>query len=220
MTSDKAKPVRVYQLAHYLKLASATLISELGQEGFILHREHLSPLTEEMLDKLETLHRVDGGSDPTLKDYRFTIREWEQENPSAPILSRRIVMQTEAIGKKLRYWRKAKKMSQKALADLAGVSPVTINQLETRDRAPRAQTFTMLLKALEMSEHQFLAPVEKERREVEVPVTRVAPAPSAAPSEKRRRVIVLDNIDLELIRQVLSLSFDEKLEVLKYIRAL
>jgi len=219
MNSEKSKPIRIYQLAHHLNLASSTLIEELVREGFILNRQHLNPLTEQMLDKIETLHSVDSGADPKLKDFRFTIREWEQENPSAPILSRRIDMHQEPIGKKLRIWRKAKKMSQKALADLAGVSPVTINQLETRDRAPRAQTFTMLLKALGITEAQFFTEIEREKRKLEVEAPKAAPAPAAPPSE-RRRAVVLDNIDLELIRLVLGLNFDEKIEVLKYIRSL
>lgn len=215
MTSEKAKPIRVYQLAHHLNLASNTLLDELGREGFILKRQHLSPITEQMLDKIEQIHIVDKDADPTLKDFRSTIRLWERENPTAPILSRRHDMQRETIGKKLRYWRKSKKMSQKALADMAGVSPVTINQLETRDRTPRAQTFGLLLKALGITREQFFAEADRVRAEV----TAARPAGVAA-AEKRGRRIRLDNIDLELIGQVLNLNFDEKIAVLKYIRSL
>jgi hypothetical protein len=47
-----------------------------------------------------------------------------------------------------------------------------------------------------------------------------AVAAAAAPVEKRARRIRLDNIDLELINQILGLSFDEKIAVLKYIQSL
>ena len=124
-------------------------------------------------------------------------------------------MARETVGQKLRYWRKSKKLSQKALADMAGVSPVTINQLETRDRTPRAQTFGLLLKALGITREQFFTEADKVRAEV----TAASPA-TGAPLEKRTRRVKLDNIDLELFNQVLSLGFDEKIAVLKYIHSL
>ena len=215
MTTEKAKPIRVYQLAHHFNLASNTLIEELGREGFILKRQHLSPITEQMLDTIVEAHVVDKDADSKLTDFRSTIRQWERENPTAPILSRRHDMQKETVGKKLRYWRKSKKLSQKALADMAGVSPVTINQLETKDRTPRAQTFGLLLKALGITREQFFAEADRVKAEV----TAARPV-SAGPVEKRARRIRLDNIDLELINQVLSLNFDEKIAVLKYIQSL
>jgi transcriptional regulator with XRE-family HTH domain len=213
MNSSRAKPLRVYQLAHHLNLSSATLIDELNREGFILGKQHLTPITEQMLDKVTEIHIANVSADPTLKDFRSTVRQWERENPAAPILSRRHDMQKETIGKKLRYWRKSKKMSQKALADKAGVSPVTINQLETKDRTPRAQTFDMLLGALSITREQFFAEADKRKAEV------IAEKPSAAVPKRARR-IRLSNIDLELINQSLNLTFDEKIAVLKYIDSL
>jgi len=221
MTEERAKPIRIYQLAHHFNLASTTLIEELGKEGFVLRRLHLSPITEQMLDALVRAHTNDPDADQTIKDFRSTIRQWERENPAAPILSRRHDMQKESVGKKLRYWRKSKKMSQKALADAAGVSPVTINQLETKDRTPRAQTFAMLLKALGITREQFFTETERVKAEVTAPklaapVTK--PAPKVVERERRPRRVKLDNIDLELMSLVLNLGFDEKIEVLKYLQ--
>ena len=215
MDAEKTKPIRVYQLAHHLNLASNTLIEELGREGFILKRQHLTPITEQMLDKIEQIHVFNPDVDDKLKEFRNSIRQWERKNPTAPILSRRHDMARETVGQKLRYWRKSKKLSQKALADMAGVSPVTINQLETRDRTPRAQTFGLLLKALGITREQFFTEADKVRAEV----TAASPA-TGAPLEKRTRRVKLDNIDLELFNQVLSLGFDEKIAVLKYIHSL
>jgi|GEM_PF-865494 len=217
MAEEKAKPIRIYQLAHHFNLASTTLIEELGREGFILKRLHLNPITEQMLDALVRAHVVGQNADEKIEDFRTTIRQWERENPAAPILSRRHDMQKESVGKKLRYWRKSKKMSQKALADSAGVSPVTINQLETKDRTPRAQTFAMLLKALGITREQFFTETERVKAEVTAPRP-AAPAPVAKAVERRPRRIKLDNIDLELMSLVLNLGFDEKIEVLKYLQ--
>jgi transcriptional regulator with XRE-family HTH domain len=219
MDTAKAKPIRVYQLAHHFNLASNTLLDELGREGFILKRQHLSPITEQMLDAIVQVHMIDKDSDSTINDFRSTIRQWERENPAAPILSRRHDMAKESVGKKLRYWRKSKKLSQKALADMAGVSPVTINQLETKDRTPRAQTFALLLKALGITREQFFTEMERVKAEVSA-AKPAAPAPKPEPTERRARRVKLDNIDLELINQILGLGFDEKIAVLKYIRSL
>jgi transcriptional regulator with XRE-family HTH domain len=125
-------------------------------------------------------------------------------------------MQRESIGKKLRAWRKSKKMSQKALADMAGVSPVTINQLETKDRTPRAQTFGLLLEALGITKEQFFA--EADKVQAEVAAAKAAPAAPSYVGEKRGRRVRLSNIDLELINQVLNLNFDEKLALLKHMQ--
>jgi transcriptional regulator with XRE-family HTH domain len=219
MDTEKAKPIRIYQLAHHFNLASNTLLDELGREGFILKKQHLSPITEQMLDTLVQIHMINQDSDQTISDFRTTIRQWERENPAAPILSRRHDMAKETVGKKLRYWRKSKKLSQKALADMAGVSPVTINQLETKDRTPRAQTFAMLLKALGITREQFFTEMDRVKAEVSAAKPAAAATPSA-PTERRARRVKLDNIDLELINQILGLGFDEKIAVLKYIHSL
>ena len=219
MTSEKTKPVRLYQLAHHLNLSTKTIIEELGQEGFILKHAHLSPITRQMLTTVLKKYDVDGGDDSQLDDFKNTIVQWEKENPSAPILTRRHDMQRESIGKKLRAWRKSKKMSQKALADMAGISPVTINQLETKDRTPRAQTFGLLLEALGITKEQFFAEADK----VQAKVAAAKATPSAAPTyigERRGRRVRLSNIDLELLNQVLNLNFDEKLALLKHLQTL
>ena len=218
MTSKKAKPIRLYQLAHHFNLSTKTIIEELGQEGFILKHAHLSPITQQMLRTVLEKYEIDGGDNSQLDDFKNTIVQWEKENPSAPILTMRHDMQRESIGKKLRAWRKSKKMSQKALADMAGVSPVTINQLETKDRTPRAQTFGLLLEALGITKEQFFA--EADKVQAEVAAAKAVPATPSYIGEKRGRRVRLSNIDLELINQVLNLTFDEKLTLLKHLQTL
>ena len=220
MTSEKTKPVRLYKLAHHLNLSTKTITDDLVEADFVLKRAHHSPITVHMLDTIIKKHDIESGDDPQLNEYKNTIVRWEKENPSAPILSRRHNMQKESIGKKLRAWRKSKRMSQKALADMAGISPVTINQLETKDRTPRAQTFGLLLEALGITKEQFFA--EAEKVQAEVAVAKPAPAVTTPTyiGERKGRRVRLSNIDLELINQVLNLTFDEKITVLKYLHSL
>jgi transcriptional regulator with XRE-family HTH domain len=128
----------------------------------------------------------------------------------------------ENFGQKLLFWRQKLRLSQNELAKRAGVSPVTIGQIENSDRRPRRQTAEKLIAGLGITEVQLLGmttehPVETAPR---AGAQKPAKEPEMARPTEENIPVLLSNLDLEIINRVLNLTFDAKLDVLKYIRAL
>ena len=126
------------------------------------------------------------------------------------------------FGDRLRFWRRKLTFSQNDLAQKSGVSPVTIGQIETGKRKARRQTMQKLLGGLGISDEQFFgvtheippAPVKIPQMEAS------APAAMPAPAVDKPVPLVLSNLDLEIINRTLNLTFDSKLSLLKYLKAL
>jgi hypothetical protein len=76
----------------------------------------------------------------------------------------------------------------------------------------------LLLEALGITKEQFFA--EADKVQAEVAAAKATPTAPTYIGEKRGRRVRLSNIDLELINQVLNLTFDEKLALLKHLQTL
>ena len=119
------------------------------------------------------------------------------------------------FSEKLKLWRSKTGLSQNALAEKSGVSPVTIGQIETGKRNARRQTLLKLIDGLGISEAKFHTsahtrfdfPTEEDEKDS---------SGKAAPGG----TLTLSNLDLEIINRTLNLSFDNKLEVIKYLNSL
>ena len=127
------------------------------------------------------------------------------------------------FGDKLRFWRRKLTFSQNELAQKSSVSPVTIGQIETGKRKARRQTMQKLLDGLGITDEQFFG-ISHEVPRVAEPsgVTEAGsgagqslPAPVDQPVP-----VILSNLDLEIINRTLNLTFDGKLSLLKYLKAL
>jgi transcriptional regulator with XRE-family HTH domain len=125
------------------------------------------------------------------------------------------------FGQKLLFWRQKLKLSQNELAKRSGVSPVTIGQIEKSDRRPRRTTAEKLISGLGITEVQLLG---LSAESAEAPAKALPHKPAKEPEMGRPTEenvpVLLSNLDLEIINRVLNLTFDAKLDVLKYIRAL
>ena len=128
------------------------------------------------------------------------------------------------FGGRLRFWRRKLKFSQNLLAQKSGVSPVTIGQIETGKRKARKQTMQKLMDGLGISEVQFLGVTQEIAQEIDTSPSQVeAPAIAESVFNKPRDEnvpVILSNLDLEIINRVLNLSFDGKINVLKYLKVL
>lgn len=128
------------------------------------------------------------------------------------------------FGNKLRFWRKKLNFSQNLLAQKSGVSPVTIGQIETGKRKARKQTMQKLLDGLGITDSQFFGITHQVPPDlipaIETPKeSRVITEDMSQPRDKNVPVI-LSNLDLEIMNRVLNLTFDGKISVLKYLKAL
>lgn len=125
------------------------------------------------------------------------------------------------FGDKLRFWRKKMTFSQNELAQKSGVSPVTIGQIETGKRKARRQTMQKLLNGLGITDEQFYGISQEQPAPVQPVIAAAAPAKTAAnPAAGVDAPVILSNLDLEIINRTLNLTFDGKLSLLKYLKAL
>jgi len=114
--------------------------------------------------------------------------------------------------------------SQNLLAQKSGVSPVTIGQIETGKRKARKQTMQKLLDGLGITDSQFFGITHQVPPDpipaIETPKeSQVITEDMSQPRDKNVPVI-LSNLDLEIMNRVLNLTFDGKISVLKYLKAL
>ena len=128
------------------------------------------------------------------------------------------------FGDKLRFWRKKMTFSQNELAQKSGVSPVTIGQIETGKRKARRQTMQKLLNGLGITDEQFYGISQEQPAPVQPVITAAAPAGMAKTAANQTAgadtPVILSNLDLEIINRTLNLTFDGKLSLLKYLKAL
>lgn len=130
----------------------------------------------------------------------------------------------ENFGTKLRYWRNKLGISQNALAQKSGVSPVTIGHIETKKRNSRRQTLQKLMEGLGLSESQFYSegPLFPEKP---APITMTEPVKIQKETSKedtgpQNAPVILSNLDLEIINRTLNLSFEGKITVIRYLKAM
>ncbi|MBL7190610.1 helix-turn-helix transcriptional regulator [bacterium] len=133
----------------------------------------------------------------------------------------------ENFGIKLKFWRKKLGFSQNKLASKSGVSPVTIGQIETGKRKARMSTQQKLVEGLDLTMSQFQGVIKQSVPEppaipMEKPIVyeKPAPPPPPPPATVKEITIVLSNLDLEIINRTLNLTFDAKLDVLRYINSI
>ncbi len=128
------------------------------------------------------------------------------------------------FGDKLRFWRRKLTFSQNELAQKSAVSPVTIGQIETGKRKARRQTMQKLLDGLGITDEQFYGITQEQPAPVQ-PAIAAAPAAGLSDTGVNKTVVndapvILSNLDLEIINRTLNLTFDGKLSLLKYLKAL
>ncbi len=70
-------------------------------------------------------------------------------------------MNLGSVGKYIRQYRKAKKLSQEALAEKADLSVNYIGDIERGERTPSLETFITIVNALEVSSDMLLCDVVK-----------------------------------------------------------
>lgn len=111
----------------------------------------------------------------------------------------------------LKSWRQRFGLTQKELADVAGLSLMTIGQWEAGKTPGRSDTLAKLTRAM--------ASVEKRGRSAE---SVVEPSPdteltldSSLSQGSQEAQLKLNNLDLELINRLLKMSPRAKLEILK-----
>ena len=122
------------------------------------------------------------------------------------------------FGEKLKLWRNKTGLSQNALAEKSGVSPVTIGQIETGKRNARRQTLLKLIDGLGISEAKFhtAAHIRYDYMTSESGAE-IATAKVEAGSTNPSGPVALSNLDLEIINRTLNLSFEGKLQVIRYL---
>ncbi|MCH7578516.1 MAG: helix-turn-helix transcriptional regulator [Chloroflexi bacterium] len=66
---------------------------------------------------------------------------------------------SKEFNERLREWRRRRALSQRELAGLAGVQPVTVARLETGSQQPRPRTIRRLAKALDITVDELQGPI-------------------------------------------------------------
>ncbi len=124
----------------------------------------------------------------------------------------------------LKYWRKKRGYSQLKLAELAGTAALTISQLETGKRKARGKTLEKILSALKVNRGEFFAmreaPPSSAGAEVKPEAAATVMDRQEAAPRKEAGSIRLSNLDLELLNRILNLTFEEKLDALKFLQTL
>ena len=125
------------------------------------------------------------------------------------------------FGEKLKLWRNKTGLSQNALAEKSGVSPVTIGQIETGKRNARRQTLLKLIDGFGISEAKFHTSAHT-RFDYSVGdmASETESAGQTGTSIGGEGPVNLSNLDLEIINRTLNLSLDSKLQVIKYLSTL
>lgn len=125
------------------------------------------------------------------------------------------------FGEKLKLWRNKTGLSQNALAEKSSVSPVTIGQIETGKRNARRQTLLKLIDGLGISEAKFHTSAHV-RYDYLTPETgsEITTAKAESSGRSSSGPLALSNLDLEIINRTLNLSFEAKLQVIRYLNGL
>ncbi len=145
---------------------------------------------------------------------------------------------------KLKDWRKSKKLSQKKLADAAGLSLTTVRLLEMGKQKAQGKTLEKIADAIrqinagvipETEPVEIVTPPRKKAKIEAKPEAVAEPKPEAVAEPKPEAVaepkpetkpllvkvreesspIRLSNLDLELIRRILNMTEREKLNILQ-----
>lgn len=127
------------------------------------------------------------------------------------------------FGDKLRFWRRKLTFSQNELAQKSGVSPVTIGQIETGKRKARRQTMQKLLDGLGITDEQFYGISQEQPAPIQsaaASMTVEQPVTGLKQTADKNVPVILSNLDLEIINRTLNLTFEGKLSLLKYLKAL
>ena len=103
------------------------------------------------------------------------------------------------IGKRIRFYRKKKGLSQEKLAELCNFHPTYIGQLERGEKNATIESLYRISKGLEVSMSQFLEDIEMtENKESNIPLE-IYKQCLLLPAEKQEAVKKLFDVILELI---------------------